>query len=195
MRLGLSDLLGVETGLEGRSLRFSTPLPGAPGPGVPQRRGPGPGRSPPGTFSRQQPSSPGESGGQPGGPTRRQLQGTPPGTGRRFPGTPSSAFAPFATSAFAPAPLRACAPRRVGRRGAAGACCSRGPPHGRAAANGKVGPYARHAPGAPPPHGSAGEGALRARACAPPPSGAIGLAACCVRMRAARRGLPGFGRG
>lgn len=169
--------------LDARLYHRPARLPGAPGPAVPQRKGPGPGRSPPGTFSRQQPSSPGGNGGQPGGPTRRQLHGTPPGTGRRFPGTPSSAFAPFATSALAPAPLRACAPRRGGSWGPAGACCSRGPPHGPAAANGKAGPYARHAPRCSAPsreRGGGGSGPAHAPPCPAAPSAWLRAVCACV---------------
>lgn len=64
------------------------------GPTASHGKGPGLGRSRPGTFSRQQPWLPGETGGTPGDPTRSQLQGTRPGKRDSFPGTPSPAFTP-----------------------------------------------------------------------------------------------------
>lgn len=180
----------MEPGLEGLSLRFSTslvllpaPLPGWPGPRVPQPSraplppprgppalGPGRGRSLPGTFSRQQPWSPGETRGPPGAPPAASCR-APRQAPRPVPRRPAPAFTPVPPPP-APCPVCACAPGPSAR--------------GRAAHVGL-----RTAP--PPPVGRRGL-ALATPLRAPPPRGALAWrmrlpsapaerSACCAHVR------------
>lgn len=154
------------------------PLPPLKGLAASHGKGPGPGRSRPGTFSRQQPSSPGETSGPPEDPTRSQLQGTGPGKGDLFPGTPSPAFTPVPPPP-SPSPavrLRALAP-------ALWAGSALGPPHGPSPPMTGRGLEVATPP-CPALSRERGTLAWRMRLLSQPAVDSACWAACCVRTRA-----------
>nr|XP_025845663.1 basic proline-rich protein-like [Vulpes vulpes] len=159
-----------------RGLCLARRAPGSAG-GTPGGKGPGPGRFPPRSRSRQQPPST-----EGGGPTRHQLPGTAPSMCCPLADTPSAAFTPHRLR-HRPTPLRACAPRP----GPAG---PRAPAH--------VGPHvappppiatqglaSATPPGAPPPRGRADPGRARAAPCC---AGCAAALLPAVRARVKMRG-------